>query len=746
MFRSRRRRTGPNTAYRATFWTLVIAVILLGYLDRHPLTVGAEQQLAEGTQLTDDIDSGTVVVLDYDAVDGQPDDFSDAGWNAAWINLIEQEIGPATIATPTSLSESLIDDAHTLVLTSSVSGNIPESLRQRLRSNVMSGMTLVLEQPDGALREAYSANGEAGRERGHRVTLVRGLEDPYASRLEQLPVATDYIGSTAPKDRATTLLAIDGAPVVYTLPVGDGDVVTIEFDVGEQLVSLQQGRPSDGFRLGPSESDRTPRTWRLADDRLTARPPDRESSSSSDGVDAAAESDTGGDADSNSKTPPDAGVASDAQPSPGLTPGSSGDGAPPSSLDPSRDHPYADILERFLVWQVFGDRSPVVGYWPYPAQAPGALLLLHSDTTLGDDADWMLAYETARGATSTLLSSVDAGLSASGAAVIDRRGGEHGLIWRPAGTSAEHLRTIGMAGLSPLATPKTLGDQLEERRETLPPDADIDSIRRFDNLWSAEWARPFHIMEAQGISYDTSYRPRRPGYSWGTGLPFRPITRRGRPLSVREIPVIHPHDQDATLDLGPLLKQSRDGDHQVLTVDVPPSLFGDNPSVLRFERWLEMFEDAERFNHWITDLASYRQFAEARRSSSLDYEFQAVDRIPPTASEQLEAARQTARAERGLAPETSARPDDSPDGAKVVRLRIEAEAERDDLALTIPTTTDGYHFQQARRRATGSAETAARQVNTERTSMSGTPVRTIPLDTGTNTIDVYYSEITDDSR
>lgn len=724
----------------------MVAVVVLGYLDQHPLTVGAEQELADGTQLTDDIDSGTVVVLDYDAADEQPDDFSDAGWNAAWINLIEQEIGPATIATPTSLSESIIDGAHTLVLTSSVSGNIPESLRQRLRSNVMAGMTLVLEQPDGPLREAYSANGEAGRERGHQVTLVRGLEAPYASRLKQLPVATDYIGSTAPKDRTTTSLAIDGAPVVYTLPVGDGNVVTIEFDVGEQLVSLQQGRPSDGFKLSSSESDRTPRTWQLADDRLTAYPPDRDSSSSSAGVDTADEGASNADTASNSETPLDAGVASDAQPSPGLPPGPSDEGDPPSNPDPSRDHPYADILERFLVWQVFGDRSPVVGYWPYPAQAPGALLLLHSDTTLGDDADWMLAYETARGATSTLLSSVDAGLSASGAAVIDRRGGEHGLVWRPAGTSAEHLRRIGMAGLSPLATPKTLADQLEERRQTLPPDADIDSIRRFDDLWSTEWARPFQIMEAQGISYDTSYRPRRPGYSWGTGLPFRPITRRGRPLSVREIPVVHPHDQNATLDLGPLLKQSRDGDHQVLTVDVPPSLFADNPSVLRFERWLQMFEDAERFNHWITDLASYRRFARARRSSSLDYEFDTVDRIPPTASEQLEAARRTARSERDLAPESATRPEDSPDGAEVVRLHINAEAERDDLALTIPTTTDGYRFRQARRRATGAAETAARQVTTERTSLSGTPVRTIPLDTGANAIDVYYSEMTDDSR
>jgi hypothetical protein len=352
----------------------------------------------------------------------------------------------------------------------------------------------------------------------------------------------------------------------------------------------------------------------------------------------------------------------------------------------------------------------------------------------------MLEYEVRRGATSTLFTSVDADLSASGAAVIDRRGGKVGLLWRPSDTQARSLRDIGMLGIEPLATPRTLEDQLQALREIVPSGHDVRTVQTIDGLWSRRWAAPFRVMEAHDLTLDTSYRPAHPGFSWGTGLPFRPLTRRGLPLSVREMPIVFPDAPGVPLDVGPILRRSQQGHHQAVTVDVSPARFADDPSVVQFERWLEIFDDAERFDHWVTDPATYHDFARARRQVTVSSTFRSVDRIPETAGEQLEEARRELRRERKL-PTTpsSTNSETNKTDDLVKRLRIDANATRVDMALVVPESIDGFDFRHARRRATGGAGATGRRLKATRASFSGARIRKVPLDTGANAIDVYYT-------
>src|SRR5690606_26774023 len=91
------------------------------------------------------------------------------------------------------------------------------------------------------------------------------LAAPYQQQIQQMPLSTSFIGSTAPRDGATTLLSIDGAPVIYAASIGQGTVVTVDFDLGEQLVALQQGRPNNKFNV--RSQGNTPRTEDLVLDK-----------------------------------------------------------------------------------------------------------------------------------------------------------------------------------------------------------------------------------------------------------------------------------------------------------------------------------------------------------------------------------------------------------------------------------------------------------------------------------------------
>src|SRR5699024_5797212 len=150
--------------------------------------------------------------------------------------------------------------------------------------------------------------------------------------------------------------------------------------------------------------------------------------------------------------------------------------------------------------------SPMPAFWPFPGGAKGALIALHEDQSLGDGGGWMLEYETQKGASSSLLTTVDSGLSASKAAVFARMGAELGLSYQKPGSPPQRFNRVGFAGFKPIAQPIGLSEQLKGLRQTLPASA-VRTVRTTDSWWDWEWSRPFELMAAQDLRIDTSYNP-----------------------------------------------------------------------------------------------------------------------------------------------------------------------------------------------------------------------------------------------
>jgi hypothetical protein len=245
-----RRKQHNHVPWRVLLWSLVAALIGLWGLSSSPWEFTPTLELAQGEEVTREAQADVLLVIDYDAVRASPEGLERRDWSAAWLNLLEQEIGPVSVATPRSLSGKVLEDSRVVILTASVTAQVPDTLLKRLEEHVRRGNTLVIERPQGALRALFSADGRAGQRRGQHITHVRGLPEEQVRELARMPLSTDIIGSTHARQGAQTWLSIDGVPVIYALGLGQGSVVTVEMDLGEQLVAMQQGRFGPGGAVG----------------------------------------------------------------------------------------------------------------------------------------------------------------------------------------------------------------------------------------------------------------------------------------------------------------------------------------------------------------------------------------------------------------------------------------------------------------------------------------------------------------
>lgn len=678
MFESRRQQSA-HTVYRALLWTLALIVATGVYLDNSPIVIDADQKLAPGLTITREAESNVLVVLDYDAIRASGPGFRTRDFSVAWINLFEQVIGPVSIATPSTLSAKKISAARVIVLTSSVADQVPDTMLERFRQHTLKGDVLVLERPQGQLRETFSANGRAGMRDAQQFTFARDLAEPYNAQLLQMPLSTQLVGSTAPRDNATTHLSLDGAPAIYAIPFGQGTAITVDFDLGEQMIAMQQGRPGEDYRVQrrgparPAAPDEPPRTSALIMDPAMVNNP----------------------------------------------------------------IPYADLLARFIVHGVIGQYAPMPTFWAFPGGAQGALIALHEDDSLGDGGGWMLGYETQKAATSTLLATVDAGLSASQAAVLGRMGADLGISYQKPGTAHQRFNRVGIGKFNPIAQPVGLGEQLKTLRKTLPAGA-VRTARITGSWWDWQWSHPFEVMAAQDLRVDTSYSPAPgAGYAFGTGFPFLVVNALGEPLSIREMPIVYPAaltQQEGAPELADLIAQSAKGHHQPITWSVPPDIFSDYPDMKRFEQWLSVFDTAAAHAHPVMSVDRFDQFQRARRAGRIDSRVIRDAAVPRGKAQAVAAA-------SGTTSTSDAKKPDAPrtrDGGAVL-LRITINARRRDLSLTVPEVVFGKKFVVAQKGVDRRAENlAATELEATPESLVGYPLRRIRLDAGFSSINVYY--------
>jgi len=543
---NRERRRRP---LRLLVWGTVIVVAALAWVSARPIGLSANNPTAEGTLAgSTSVENGADVVVVVSSSDiahsAESERFDDIDFSWGWVETIQAEVGPVRIVEAEAFARIRLDDHRFVVITHSASIN-PEMATtvHRLEQFVGAGGALVLERPEGPLRNAFSADGRGGLRTPRAISNVEGVSEDVGNALAEMPLFTRFVGSTGPLTNAQTLLSMDGAPVVYRVRRGQGQVTTVDFNYGLALVSLQQGRPDDGMDLEPSGG--------------------REEISVADLV-----------------------------------------------ADPAlelAEVPYADLLEHFMVNVVIGHSTPVVGFWPFPRGADGAVVLTHEVPLHADRTVWLEEWEAEHGASSTLLLGYGASLSDASSEALGELSADLGGLWeRGTGDLTASRRSLGFAGLNPFERPASLRELQRRVRIAWGEREGLIGVRSLGGAWSDDWAGAFAEIAAAGFDFDVSYGSVGSdaeiscAYLHGTGRPFGVLDGNGLPLGLLELPILVPAAAEPDLErFEQLLRRSQRAHHQAIGVEIPALMFDAERPVALFDAWQSITSSARRREHVI---------------------------------------------------------------------------------------------------------------------------------------------------
>ena len=248
---------------RLFLWGAISLIAVILFFCAHPIIWQSDERLSPGTTITLDASGDFLLVVDYDLFEESPKRFPEMEFSLAWLNTIQQEIGPVTLLDAQGFSDATLDKYRCVILTHSASSH--DAWAPKLRNYLERGGTLVMEMPTGALRTIASADGKGGLRNVQNITYAAGLSDELQKNLSALDLSnrTQIIGSASPLEDSTTYLTIDGIPAVYEKKYATGHVITLDFNYGMLMTSLQHRSMTFLSEISTTLPQSRPPIWRL---------------------------------------------------------------------------------------------------------------------------------------------------------------------------------------------------------------------------------------------------------------------------------------------------------------------------------------------------------------------------------------------------------------------------------------------------------------------------------------------------
>ena len=553
------RRSPKLHPYRLFFWSTALIVLLLGTLDRHPITIAAGDPELQGRPTSVEGRGDILVVLSEAGAlaagqNGEPD----RSW--VWVDLFAQEVGPVTTVQLADLTPEILQSHRTVVMTRSTAWDpTADDHLDHLETFAANGGMLALELPTGLIRARFGADGAGGWRRADAITAAEGVPPDVMEDIRSVPLLTRYLGSTSPAQDAETLLAIDGAPVIYDRRVGSGDVIVFDFEVGAQISRMQQGTPDRDGRARPRRHGQPLRTFDLA--------------------------------------------------------------STPALL--SSTIPYADLLERYIAHAVIGFRNPLFSLWPYPDGTRGAVVTSHDSRRHAGRPLWMSIHERSLGARSTTFVAAPSGTVEEMAPFPDAEFvGHAAMLWVLEPEEEDLYRRYGLFGFHPVRQTLTLVGQLERLEELLGDDADVRGVRIWDSRWTERATDPYRVMDAAELRYSTTYSPAPggpPGYIFGTCQPYTPLDVSGNPFRLQEVPICFANPEtDQELELFDEALTNAAEDVWAVHILTSADRFIERPDLHSFDIWRDALRYADANDMWVGGAGELVSFRRRRSNTALN--------------------------------------------------------------------------------------------------------------------------------
>ncbi len=548
-----RSRLRHDRLLRITFWSIVLVCLVLAWFCFHPIVWQTEDKLMAGTTITLNAVSDFLIVVDYESFEDSPATFDKMNFSLAWLNTLQQEIGPVSLVDADGFTDVDLNQYRCIILTQSASSH--DVWAPKLRSYLERGGVVILEMPEGALRTIASADGKGGMRAAQNVTYTYGLAPEIHAALATIDLSnrTEVVGSAGPLEDSTTYMTIDGVPVMYEKKYATGHVITIDFNYGMLLTSLQQGRPLDNF--GIRNLTETPKieTADLAmPDTVSLEIP------LADALERFLLYE----------------VVNSVMPVVGFW-------------------PYFDGMMGAMIVahheRAIGDLATWMPEYEASFKATSTMFVTSPSQFSDSGLDALHQYRTEIG--------LAFDLSERSRARVPVGPLSFSPIWRRLNLfeQTESLR-------------ETLGEST-----TLLSSQSVDGLwdpnytRPFRMLAAAD----FRTDASYRAPLDRS------GYAFMTGLPFMPLDINGKIFNILEFPVTHPviqSDEDVEA-LQKMLVQSEESYHECLSVTFEPNFFIENPNLDTFRAWKQLYHIATEQNHWVTGIQPFVRFARARSNA-----------------------------------------------------------------------------------------------------------------------------------
>lgn len=176
------------------------------------------------------------------------DDFQSLDFSAAWINFIEQEYGTDAVRDISIGQYSL--PGRLLIISRSASKTPPSDTEETmLREFIRDGGIVIIEMPGPEWRGITPAwSGKVIPIESRNPAPTTGV--PALNKvLDEGPFVSDLYSIEGSPDRMSVVMTCRGKPAILRKDEGKGAVLLVNFDFGKQLVSIQQGKPSDDFTV-----------------------------------------------------------------------------------------------------------------------------------------------------------------------------------------------------------------------------------------------------------------------------------------------------------------------------------------------------------------------------------------------------------------------------------------------------------------------------------------------------------------
>ena len=256
-----RNESAITVRFKVDFILLAILIVVIGcvVLSFHPFEVTSEDERGQAL-MPEQMGHGEVALV-VPSTTTLADTFGALDFSFAWYNVLTQEVGPFSFLFPEMVTEQKLAGMRLIVVPRRAAAAMNETQIAAVETAVSRGASLLLEMPTPAWASLTAVKRKAQNSASiKRLTNAQNSPLPQTLKdsLLNFPLETQVLRIDALDNEtlghADMLLELDGAIAHYHRAHGAGHVFVLAFDLGEALTALQQGRPSDNFRIELDEN------------------------------------------------------------------------------------------------------------------------------------------------------------------------------------------------------------------------------------------------------------------------------------------------------------------------------------------------------------------------------------------------------------------------------------------------------------------------------------------------------------